>query len=174
MLKASSNWCMSHLKIYLLGLWIINWQAKLNSGGSSELEIGETLIESSYFGSAKKKLMEFLSCSPTQCLITWMSDSEYSKSNIEICKLERCLQLVGNRQKGESQNGCFKKTRHTKFSEKRTFLTRWYTHTYICISGVKKCSLFGKFGMLCFLETPVLSFALLPYYQRNNLQWQNF
>ena len=29
----------------------------------------------------------------------------------------------------------------------------------------KKCSFFGKFGMLCFLETPVLRFALLPYYR---------
>ena len=26
-------------------------------------------------------------------------------------------------QKGESQNGCFKKTKHAKFSEKQTFLT---------------------------------------------------
>ena len=26
-------------------------------------------------------------------------------------------------QKGESQNGCFKKTKHVKFPEKRTFLT---------------------------------------------------
>ena len=38
------------------------------------------------------------------------------------------------RQKGESQNGCFKKTKYVKFSEKRTFL-----------------------------ETPVLRFAFLPY-----------
>ena len=30
------------------------------------------------------------------------------------------------RQKGESQNGCFKKTKHAKFSKKRTFLTPWY------------------------------------------------
>ena len=30
----------------------------------------------------------------------------------------------------------------------------------------KKCSFFGKFGVLCFLETPVLRFALLPYYRR--------
>ena len=27
------------------------------------------------------------------------------------------------RQKGESQNGCFKKTKHEKFFEKGTFLT---------------------------------------------------
>ena len=40
------------------------------------------------------------------------------------------------------------------------------THTYVCISGGKKCSYFGKFGELCFLEIPDLRFALLPYYQR--------
>ena len=31
-----------------------------------------------------------------------------------------------------------------------------------CVSGGKKCSFFGKFDSLCFLETPVLRFALLP------------
>ena len=37
---------------------------------------------------------------------------------------------------------------------------------YVCVSGGKKCSFFGKFGMLCFLETPVLRFSLSPYYWR--------
>ena len=36
--------------------------------------------------------------------------------------------LSAIRQKGESQNGCFKKTNHAKFSEKRIFLTPWHTH----------------------------------------------
>ena len=36
--------------------------------------------------------------------------------------------------------------------------------TYVCASGSLKCSFFGKFGLLCFLETTVLRFALLPYY----------
>ena len=36
-----------------------------------------------------------------------------------------------------------------------------------CVSGGKKCLFFGKFGVLCFFETPVLRFVLLPYYQRN-------
>ena len=36
----------------------------------------------------------------------------------------------------------------------------------VCVSEGKKCLLFGKFGVLCFLETPVLRFALLPYYRR--------
>ena len=37
-----------------------------------------------------------------------------------------------------------------------------------CLSGGKKCSFFGKFGMLCFCETPALRFTILPYYRRNN------
>ena len=39
------------------------------------------------------------------------------------------------RQKGESQNGSFKKTKHAKFSEKRTFLTPWYGHVRVRIKG---------------------------------------
>ena len=69
------------------------------------------------------------------------------------------------RQKDESQNGCFKKTKLATFSEKRTFLTPLCT--YQCVLGGKKCSFFGKVGMLCFLGTPVLRFSLLSYYRRN-------
>ena len=52
------------------------------------------------------------------------------------------------RQKGDCQNGCFK----------------------ICVSGGKKCSFFGKFGVLSFLETLVLRFARLLYYWRILMQ----
>ena len=31
-----------------------------------------------------------------------------------------------------------------------------------CVSGGNKCSFFGKFSLLCFLETPILRFTLLP------------
>ena len=41
------------------------------------------------------------------------------------------------RQKGESQNGCFKKTKHVKFSKKRTFLTPWYAHVCVRIRGLE-------------------------------------
>ena len=34
------------------------------------------------------------------------------------------------------------------------------------VSGGKKYSFIGKFGVLCFLETAVLRLALLPYYRR--------
>ena len=67
------------------------------------------------------------------------------------------------KQKSESQNGCFKKMNHAKFSQKQTF------NTYVRVSGGKKCLFFGKFGVFCFLETPVLRFTLLPYYRRVNI-----
>ena len=35
------------------------------------------------------------------------------------------------------------------------------------VSRGKKCSFFGKYGELCFLETPVLTFTLLVYYRWN-------
>ena len=71
-------------------------------------------------------------------------------------------------QKGESQNGRFKKTkRAAKVSKNENFLPP-DTHTYVCISEGKACSFFRKFGMLYFLETPVLRFTLLPYYRRTN------
>ena len=65
------------------------------------------------------------------------------------------------RQKGESQNGCLKKTKYAKFSEKRTFLTPCTLLTRPIYRHF-----FGQFGVPCFLQTPVLRFALLPYYRR--------
>ena len=41
------------------------------------------------------------------------------------------------------------------------------THTYVCVSGGKKYSFFGKFGVLCFLVSSVLRIALLP----NGYHW---
>ena len=64
------------------------------------------------------------------------------------------------RRKGKSQNGCFPKNKHFLPPDR---------HTYGCVSGGKKCSFFGKFGALCFLETPVLRFALLLHYRRIQL-----
>ena len=52
------------------------------------------------------------------------------------------------------------------FSEKWLFLTLWYAHIRVRIRGTKFL-LFETFGVLCFLLTPVLRFALLPYYGRN-------
>ena len=63
-------------------------------------------------------------------------------------------EFVGNKAKGRILKGYFKKTKYAKFSEKRT------------LSGGKQCSFFGKFGVLCFLEIPILRFTLLPYHRQ--------
>ena len=44
------------------------------------------------------------------------------------------------------------------------------THTYVCVSEGKKFSIIEKFCVLCFLATPVLRFAIMPYYQRNQVK----
>ena len=62
------------------------------------------------------------------------------------------------RHKGESS----RKQSTPNFPKNEHFLPP-DTQTYVCLSGGKKCSFFWKFGVLCFLETPVLRFALLPY-----------
>ena len=54
-------------------------------------------------------------------------------------------------------SSCYKKTKHAIFSEKRTFLN---PRTCVDQGVSKKCSFFEKFGVLCFLVTPVLRFAL--------------
>ena len=71
------------------------------------------------------------------------------------------------RQKGESQSGCFKKTKRAEFS--KISISYPIIRTRTCAYYGIRNGNFGKFGVLYFLETPVLRFAFLPYYRRNNL-----
>ena len=65
-----------------------------------------------------------------------------------------------NRQKGESQNGCFKKIEQVKFSEKQTFFTPWYAHVRTCAyQGLRNALFLENLTSFVFLETPVLKFA---------------
>ena len=68
--------------------------------------------------------------------------------NIKIIPRELQKTSSAMRQKGESQNRCYKKIKHGK------------------------CLFFRKFGLLCSLVTPVLTFSLLPYYRRNYILLQ--
>ena len=61
--------------------------------------------------------------------------------------------------------GVSRKQSTSNFPKNKHFLPP-DTHTYVCLSGDKKCSFFGKFGVPRFLETPVLRLAFLPYYRR--------
>ena len=68
--------------------------------------------------------------------------------------LLKCLLVI--KQKGEYQNGCFKKAKHAKFSENKHFLPS----DKKCFPWGKICSFFGKFAVLRFVETPDLRSAL--------------
>ena len=52
-------------------------------------------------------------------------------------------QFVGEKKKGKSQNGGYKETRHSKFSEKETLIPL-DTHTCVCVSRGKKYPFFRK------------------------------
>ena len=69
-------------------------------------------------------------CSIWKCILRGFSPQISTDFNTNLKRLEKVVSQEGltrklsvRRQKDESQNGCFKKTKHAKFSEKRTFLT---------------------------------------------------
>ena len=71
------------------------------------------------------------------------------------------------RKKGESQNGCFKKTKHAKFFVKRVFITSWYAHIHIytcAYQGVRKVRFSENLACFVFLKTrfEIRLFAILP------------
>ena len=74
--------------------------------------------------------------------------------------------------KGRISKRVLQENKAHQISEKRTFLIP-DRHTYVRVSGGKKCSFIGKFIVLYFLVTPVLRFALWPYYRRNVFRRSN-
>ena len=85
---------------------------------------------------------------------------------IQFCVLKTSLIFNSSviRQKGESQNGSFKKKNLSKFSEKGTFLTPWYAHVRVRIreweTFVFRKIWFALFSWNTRLE--IRPFALLP------------
>ena len=66
--------------------------------------------------------------------------------------------FVGNKVKGQISKWVFQENKACQIFRK--------TNISYSLMRSKKCSFFRKFDMLCFLETSVLRFALLPYYRR--------
>ena len=77
------------------------------------------------------------------------------------------LDIVGNKPKGRISNWVFQETKHAKFSEKQAFLAHLIR---TCSYQVVRNVCFSGNLARCFIETPVLRFALLPYYRRHVLQ----
>ena len=68
------------------------------------------------------------------------------------------------RQKGESQNWCYKKTKHANFSEKQTFLSAWYA--YVCVR-IRRWKIFVFLKIWhalfsCNIRFEIHPFVLLP------------
>ena len=72
------------------------------------------------------------------------------------------------RQKGESQNGCFKKAKHAKIFEKQTF--------FVCFSKILACFSFLKHSFrdspFCFI-TDDLSIKKVVRYLRNQSKYKS-
>ena len=62
------------------------------------------------------------------------------------------------RQKAILKTGASRRQSTPNFPRNEYFLTH-DRHTYVCVSGGKNFSFFGKFGVPCFLVTPVLRFG---------------
>ena len=68
------------------------------------------------------------------------------------------VEFVGNKVKRQILKRLFQENK-----ARQTFRKTNISYPLIRTRNVR---FFEKFGVLCFLETPVLRFALLPYYQR--------
>ena len=74
-------------------------------------------------------LLDFATTFPPQFVFSWTPHCQKWFCPLLESSQETKYSLYNSsviRQKGESQNRCFKKTKHVKFPEKRTFLTPWY------------------------------------------------
>ena len=76
------------------------------------------------------------------------------------------LKFVGNKAKGRISKRVFQENKARQIFRKNERFLPPDTHAYVCVSGGKNIRFCGKFGVLCFLETPFLRFGLLPYYRR--------
>ena len=74
--------------------------------------------------------------------------------------------FVINKGKERISKRVFKKKQSTPNFPKNEHLLPPDKRKYVCVSGVKKCSFFGQFGVLCVLEAPVVILTLLPHYQQ--------
>ena len=107
-----------------------------------------------------------------KCLFYQVVDHLLSQKHFfrEILHSWRVIISSVIRQKGESQKGCFKKTKRAKFSEKRTFLTPWYALRSVSIRGSEIFVFWKTWRALFFWNThfEIRPFALLPTIYGNN------
>ena len=103
---------------------------------------------------------------------TYIKCQERSKLPIKtlqqhLFSLNLVSQYVGITAKRLISKWAFQEKKARKIFQKTNITYAYaYAYKYVCVSWGKKCSFFGKFGVLCLIKTPVLRLALLPYYRR--------
>ena len=102
----------------------------------------------------------FFSLVPVICpLRIPRSDLSYHEIMIVLLKKKNVILSV-IRQKAESQNGCFKKTKYAQFSEKQTILNPWYVRT-CAYQGVRNAPFLETLPCFAFLLPPICSLLII-------------
>ena len=83
--------------------------------------------------------------------------------NVSLQIITQGAFLLVIRQNGKSQNRCYKKTKHAKFSKKTNIFYLMIRTRTCAFQGGKKCSFIGKFGVLfsCNTHFKIGPFAFL-------------
>ena len=76
-------------------------------------------------------------------------------------------QFVGNKAEGRISKRVIQENKACQIFRKTNVFYPLISTRYVCVSGGKKCSLFGKFDMPCFLDAPVLRFTLFAFLPAN-------
>ena len=81
--------------------------------------------------------------------------------SISFC-IHMLTRWFGNKAKGRISKRVFQENKARQIFRKKNLSDPLIHHLLVHIRG-KKCLVFEKLNVLCFLETPVLIFTLLPY-----------
>ena len=87
---------------------------------------------------------------------------EFKNMLKKVTMQHRKTNIVGNKAKRRISKQVFQENKASQIFRKTNISYPPDMHIYV--SGGKKCSFFRKFGVLFFVETSVLRFALLTYY----------
>ena len=90
----------------------------------------------------------------------------FQKSVFTFKLLKIDCKSQAKRKRANLETGVTRKQSKSDFPKNEHFLPP-DRYTGVLVSGGKKCSFFRKFDLLGLLVTPLLRFALLPYYRRN-------
>ena len=101
-------------------------------------------------------------------ILNWLSEKLVSSLVLSMQSISILdVEIVRNKAKGRISKRVFQESK-ARQNFRKTNISYPQIRTRTCAyQEVGNVCFFGNFGMLCFLETPVLRFTLLPYYRRN-------